>query len=792
MLRKKVFFCLTIIITMLFNMTFVNANYISYSAPLMHVEVNNIEDKIKSIALVIYDENCNVEDAYRGSGLDFSNANFLEASSNNEYEYCATFKDLVDPFKKEDYVFNNNYNKKDYMVSTSFSYTYRTGAGGFGTHEKYKNVDDFIKNSDYFTIYEDWDESLIDFVEEEIKEVRDNPITCERTIFYSANRLVEVKDIEISEIKNNKLILNIDDFSELNKYRQDDYNAGFAIRFENQKGEYTTIPIGSNEMFQDSYSQVNIKTQNLKKNVIVDYKKQTSSNNSYISPEEAVELGKFNFPKVNWNIASSWAENELKKANDNDLIPEIFIDTDLTKNITRREFAHIAVRLYEIISDNTYNAKVKNPFTDTNDEEVIKAYSIGITTGTSDTTFDPDKLVTREEMATMMTRTLEKLNIYTYIKLSNVNAFDDDAKMQSWSKQSIYFMATNEIIKGVGNNNFDPSNNATIEQAIIISERCIENYKELQEKTKIANTPEDVGTINTNYARSYKDVSKDYIENNEYKKIDENNVIEVQVFPYGWSKWNVYYTSSKKDDIEFINNLVKFNSGYGGKGYNYRTVLFVLKDKSFVEQRIYINEEETNKIKSTFSQKSITLSETARLGSDYANYYKGLEYTEEEHKEIINLLRHINPLYEGYFVEHGSVTISDVADDFIWAYQYENGKPVTYTYLVTDSEELVKLLDKINSRKAKKVFSNDSSVRSIIVEKHQNGVEEFIVGVNNYSSKEIQNLNTIFDYLKNHFTEEYTSENYYQVWLLLGYDSFVNIKMPINAENTAFFQSYSN
>ena len=91
MLRKKVFFCLTIIITMLFNITFVNANYISYSAPLMHVEVNNIEDKIKSIALVIYDENCNVEDAYRGSGLDFSNANFLEASSNNEYEYFASF-----------------------------------------------------------------------------------------------------------------------------------------------------------------------------------------------------------------------------------------------------------------------------------------------------------------------------------------------------------------------------------------------------------------------------------------------------------------------------------------------------------------------------------------------------------------------------------------------------------------------------------------------------------------------------------------------------------------------------
>ena len=73
----------------------------------------------------------------------------------------------------------------------------------------------------------------------------------------------------------------------------------------------------------------------------------------------------------------------------------------------------------------------------------------------------------------------------TYDKPS---AFADDKDISDWAKDSVYFMAANGIINGVGNNKFAPKNvtsadeangyaNATREQALIIAVRMVENLK---------------------------------------------------------------------------------------------------------------------------------------------------------------------------------------------------------------------------------------------------------------------------------------------------------------------------
>lgn len=179
----------------------------------------------------------------------------------------------------------------------------------------------------------------------------------------------------------------------------------------------------------------------------------------------------YNFGKVTWEKASAWAEEELNKANDLALIPSIFENNDLTTNITRREFAHVAVKLYEKVSGQKAIAVASNPFADTDDGEVLKAYNVGITNGTSDTTFNPDDLITREQMATMMTRALAKAGINTSVDLNKVEKFADDAQMDDWGRAPIYYMSSVEIIKGVGNNTFDVLGKATKEQALLISER---------------------------------------------------------------------------------------------------------------------------------------------------------------------------------------------------------------------------------------------------------------------------------------------------------------------------------
>ena len=65
-------------------------------------------------------------------------------------------------------------------------------------------------------------------------------------------------------------------------------------------------------------------------------------------------------------------------------------------------------------------------------------------------------------------------------------AFADDKDISDWAKDSVYFMAANGIINGVGNNKFAPKNvtteeqatgyaNATREQALLIAVRMVEN-----------------------------------------------------------------------------------------------------------------------------------------------------------------------------------------------------------------------------------------------------------------------------------------------------------------------------
>ena len=197
--------------------------------------------------------------------------------------------------------------------------------------------------------------------------------------------------------------------------------------------------------------------------------------------EEIKEEVKEIIEKINWSEASAWALDELNKANEKGLIPSVFSKANLKSNITRKEFAHISVKLYELLAGKKADKPEKNPFTDTDDEEVLKAYNVGITEGTDKEKglFSPDKEITREQMATMITRALEKAGIDVTVDLTKVKEFTDDNEMHNWSRGPIYFMAEKEIIKGIDSKayRYGVKNNASREQAVVISVRSADEFK---------------------------------------------------------------------------------------------------------------------------------------------------------------------------------------------------------------------------------------------------------------------------------------------------------------------------
>lgn len=194
-------------------------------------------------------------------------------------------------------------------------------------------------------------------------------------------------------------------------------------------------------------------------------------------------------------ISSDWAKTEIEKARDLDLIPTVLQGQDLTRPITRLEFAAVCVKVFENLSGAQALPAVVNPFTDTSYPEVLKAYNAGITVGTSATTFSPDALLDREQCATMLTRTFKRctmpgwsMDVDSQYKLDYVMPapFADDGNISAWARDSVYFMAANKIINGMGNNRFVPRNttteqqakgyaNATREQALAIAMRMVQN-----------------------------------------------------------------------------------------------------------------------------------------------------------------------------------------------------------------------------------------------------------------------------------------------------------------------------
>lgn len=178
---------------------------------------------------------------------------------------------------------------------------------------------------------------------------------------------------------------------------------------------------------------------------------------------------------------SSWAEDFMKSMLMEELASDTLLRADLMQQaVTRAEFAELTVRLY---------AKAKgmavtdipewNPFADTDNPMVARAYNIGIVSGTglddnNRRLFSPNKQVTRQEIAVMLVKELKLLGIST--SPSYTTKFADDSAISSWAYDAVAFATETGIISGVGSNKVAPKANATREQAMTIVDKIALKY----------------------------------------------------------------------------------------------------------------------------------------------------------------------------------------------------------------------------------------------------------------------------------------------------------------------------
>ena len=176
-----------------------------------------------------------------------------------------------------------------------------------------------------------------------------------------------------------------------------------------------------------------------------------------------------------WTKASDWAIPELEKALEAGVYPTALENKDLTGNITRAEQAALTVKIYEAVTG-TEAPSGDNPFTDTNDAEIVKAFKLGITSGTTATTFSPDENLTREQAAAMLARVYKKIKGTEELKFDMPQQFADHSSISDYAIESVYFMNAQGYIKGT-EAGFEPKGLCTREQALAIAQRMAINLK---------------------------------------------------------------------------------------------------------------------------------------------------------------------------------------------------------------------------------------------------------------------------------------------------------------------------
>ncbi len=184
---------------------------------------------------------------------------------------------------------------------------------------------------------------------------------------------------------------------------------------------------------------------------------------------------------MSFSAPSDWARDEINEARSKRLVV-----AQAARNyrdpINRELFCKLVIRMFEKASDSSIRVGVANPFEDTADSAVIKAYQYRIVNGVSENLFSPGAFISRQEVAVMIMRTfraLDNLQGTRYaddIDISGL-AFEDETQIAPWALKDVKRVYRLGILKGTSGGKIEPLKQTTIEQSILLMLRVYKIYK---------------------------------------------------------------------------------------------------------------------------------------------------------------------------------------------------------------------------------------------------------------------------------------------------------------------------
>lgn len=170
------------------------------------------------------------------------------------------------------------------------------------------------------------------------------------------------------------------------------------------------------------------------------------------------------------DIENHWAKESIlslyEKGIINGMDEKTFAPDD---NVTRAQFVTMLYKAF------TLKFKpIACPFNDVNEDNwyyaaVMAAYANDITKGDDMGNFNPNQLVTRQDMAVFANRAVT----YTGLDFSKLVTFDDHNQISSYAIEAVYSMRAKGVINGMTATTFEPLGKATRAQAAHIIAKLI-------------------------------------------------------------------------------------------------------------------------------------------------------------------------------------------------------------------------------------------------------------------------------------------------------------------------------
>lgn len=175
--------------------------------------------------------------------------------------------------------------------------------------------------------------------------------------------------------------------------------------------------------------------------------------------------------------AQPWAVPYMEKAYGYGIVSEELLQK-ATSNITRKEFCHVVMSFYRQTVDPNIEFTMENPFSDTDDQDILLSYQLGIIAGMDEGIFNPDHYLTREQLCIILSKLLDVCGIQTDTKDGELS-FADTVSLQQSTKDYIKKICDAGYMSGYTDGNFYPKNSLKVQEAVLV----VLNIYETSQKT---------------------------------------------------------------------------------------------------------------------------------------------------------------------------------------------------------------------------------------------------------------------------------------------------------------------